>query len=154
VTAAQIVQVIVLVAQLTGQPAELMVELARAESGLVVDALGDRAALTPAALAPAAVGEASLEAGAPGFGEAVEAGASGGLFCFKWETAQWTAGRVGLEIGPEDLANPWVNAFLAAKVLEWGYGGWFHAMERVPAHVRPEPDDAVFRRAPMWEAGR
>lgn len=148
-TAAQIVQVIVLVARLTGQPAELMVELARAESGLVVDALGDRAALTPAS-----VREASLEAGGPGFGEAVQAGASGGLFCFQWETAQWAAERVGLEIGPEDLANPWVNAFLAAKVLEWGYGGWFHAMGRVPEDVRPQADDAMFRNAAMWEAGQ
>jgi hypothetical protein len=154
VTASQIVQVIVLVARLTGQPAELMMELARAESGLMVDALGDRVALTPGAMAPASVGEASLEAGATGFGEAVQAGASGGLFCFQWETAQWAAERVGLEIVPEDLANPWVNAFLAAKVLEWGYGGWFHAMGRVPEDVRPQADDAIFRNAAMWEAGR
>lgn len=133
-TTVQLMQVIYLVAQLTGQPADLMVELARAESGLQADALAD------------------MPAQGVRFDEAVEAGASGGLYCLQWETAQWAAQRVGLEISPDDLADPWLNAFLAAKLLEWGYGGWFHALERVPADVRPMADDRMFRNAPMWRA--
>ncbi len=137
-TAAQIVQVIIMVSRLVGQPADLMVELARAESGLNAQALCDQAAVQGADLS---------------WGEAVKSGASGGLYCFQWGTAQWAAERVGLEIAPEDLSDPWVNTFLAAKLLDWGYGGYFHAMERLPAAVRPAPDDPMFRNAPMWETG-
>jgi hypothetical protein len=150
VSVAQVVQLIVLVARLTGQPADLMVELARAESGLEVAALADQALVDQRALAGAQTQDGSADRWA----QAVEAGASGGLYCLQWQTARWAAERVGIEIAPNDLADPWLNAFLAAKLLDWGYGGYFHAMERVPADVRPRADDPMFRNAPMWNLER